>query len=42
MRAASTATGLVVFVVMSFVQPICRAQTVIDADFSKGDFAELG
>jgi len=29
-------------VLAGFAPAICRAQTVIDSDFSKGDFAALG
>jgi hypothetical protein len=42
MRAASTITGLVVLAAALLGQAPCLAQTVIDADFSRGDFAELG
>jgi hypothetical protein len=42
MRAALTAKVAAFFVAVSFFQTVCLAQTVIDADFSKGDFAALG
>jgi hypothetical protein len=42
MRAALTAKWVVIFGVIGFAQTTCLAQTVIDADFSKGDFATLG
>ncbi len=43
MRAASTAKAVALFVVMVGVVPtICFAQTVVDSDFSKGDFEALG
>ncbi|HZY87969.1 MAG TPA: hypothetical protein VFE78_24250, partial [Gemmataceae bacterium] len=41
MRAVLTARAVVVFAAAGLAQPAGRAQTVIDADFSKGDFAAL-
>lgn len=42
MRVALTASPVVFFVVIGFAPTTCSAQTVINADFSKGDFAVLG
>jgi hypothetical protein len=42
MRAASAATVVVLIVAASFIQTTCLAQTVIDSDFTKGDFATFG
>ncbi|MBI3861582.1 MAG: glycosyl hydrolase [Planctomycetia bacterium] len=39
MRSTAPAKTAVLFVVVAFAPTICRAQTVIDSDFSKGDFA---
>jgi len=43
MRATSTVHGMALFVVAIGVAPAnCQAQTVVDTDFSKGDFEALG
>jgi hypothetical protein len=42
MRATSAAKGVVFFLVLGLAQTTCLAQTVINADFSKGNFAALG
>ncbi len=42
MRAASAAKVAAFYVVAVLVQTACEGQAVIDADFSKGDFAALG
>jgi hypothetical protein len=41
MRATSITKGLL-FLAAAFVPTSCQAQTVIDSDFSKGDFTALG
>ena len=41
MRAAGNAKVVALFVLVA-LQPICTGQTVVNADFSKGDFAALG
>ena len=42
MRVGLTARLVGLFVALGFAQTTCLAQTVIDADFSKGDFTALG
>jgi hypothetical protein len=42
MRAAATAKVVGFFVVLGFAQTLGLAQTVIDSDFSRGDFKTLG
>jgi hypothetical protein len=42
MRATLAAKAVVVFVAASFIPTACLAQTLIDSDFSKGDFTALG
>jgi hypothetical protein len=42
MRAASAARAVVIFLVAGFAPTTCLAQTVVNSDFSKGDFAALG
>jgi hypothetical protein len=42
MRAASIAKLAALFVAAAFAQSTCEAQTLVDSDFSKGDFAALG
>jgi hypothetical protein len=42
MRAVSALMVAVLFVLAGIVPTICMAQTVVDSDFSKGDFAALG
>jgi hypothetical protein len=42
MKVASIAKVVGLLVVVGFAQPLCRAETVINTDFSKGDFAALG
>jgi hypothetical protein len=42
MSRISTAKVLAFLVAVAFLQTSCQAQTVIDSDFSKGDFAALG
>ena len=42
MRGPSIAKVVALMVAAGFAQTICQAQTVIDSDFSKGDFAALG
>jgi hypothetical protein len=41
MKAASIAKLAELLVVAGFAQTICDAQTIVDSDFSKGDFASL-
>ena len=42
MRANAIAKVAALIVAAAFAQSICLAQTVVDSDFSKGDFAALG
>jgi hypothetical protein len=42
MRRSFIAKAAALFVLLCFAEPTCPAQTIIDADFSKGDFAALG
>jgi hypothetical protein len=42
MRATRRAGPVIFLVVVGFAQMTCPAQTVIDSDFSRGDFAALG
>ena len=42
MRPACNIRAAVAVVVLAFTQTACLAQTVVDSDFSKGDFAALG
>jgi hypothetical protein len=42
MRAASIANVAAFFLAAACAQTICEAQTIVDSDFSKGDFAALG
>ncbi len=42
MRAASALKVAMLFVLAGITPAICLAQTIVDSDFSKGDFAALG
>ncbi len=42
MKAASIASVTAFLVVSGWAQTVCKAQTIVDSDFSKGAFAALG
>lgn len=42
MTKAATATLVILFLSVGFAQSDCPAQTLIDSDFSQGNFADLG
>ncbi|HUY87597.1 MAG TPA: hypothetical protein VMV10_02570 [Pirellulales bacterium] len=41
-KAASVAKATILFILAGTAQTVCLAQTFIDTDFSKGNFADLG
>ncbi len=42
MRTASIAKAAAIYLGIVFMQMRCEAQTIVDSDFSTGDFAALG